>query len=1486
VNTDPKEFKFWLYSIETVSNTWIAKVNTTYRVVMSPDMVAHLPANPQLGDYVEIYDAYTPTGSSCGSGFLVNPLKVQASPNFWIEGSLFYFLTKAGEYLKFVYIGCETWRIIRAGSESADQITEYVTSVNDLSGKVTLTTQQIPETQNRLYLNTSRFLSFAAQTSLASFQDVDYDVTIYQGNVLSWDVGLNKFVPRSPLATVYLGDMVDVVIRYHEDREHPSSRGFSSETGSDPLESYNDELLSPELVWDENTQTSVLQYVPTGLYLYRRDWYVGWQDNDLAWSVMNRMYADQRTLLSSLQDVEIPISDSHYLPTISIQHGQVLQWDSVIHRWKPGAFADLRDTDDLPEGEINLYLSSNNLLSVAPQVLELGHLKGVSDNLVGMTGLTHPLAVVLGWNPSEAEWNTVAALTEDATTANIDEAISAEPDPPWDVSLTRRGYFTGRRVQATLNTWGTLDWFSDVSYPFGLSHGDSLIYSSTRGWIAGNPTTAVTTDDLPEGAINLYYTYQRAWDVVDGYADTYIQPSINYHEDVQYSNPIQGQSLIWDSQASSFRNGYPVALPIQAKGDLIVGTGLNAFSSLGVGMQGQYLRTDYNAPNYVSWQDLDNIFTVKTLYPDLPHQTFIRAKDLSDSIVFLGTSQGQSPVADFQNPTQAGLLSIYFASDGIPIHRLTDRTFYSSTPSVTPGVNNSPTATLTNLTSNLVIAFNTTQAYRLERFVFQAKVTGSHTFKVSYSNDAIVWTTFEDFSFELSEDMLFTEGVGLNSQIIDSDASLANRNFYLINLPFLTSQFQDTQQSLGSFFYRYYRIEPFQTTTPGVVALYEISLYGWVNSNSDIHKLVGSESDHFLITGVPNCELFLPGSVLEATQAGILPGFSTWLVVSAGTSVNIYSNNSGRVYNNLTNELRTSTDPLIVPPNSLVNIVYAGVQTIFDINSNPISILKWHVSVLGAGGGSGGGGGGADPLNRLYHYGTQPVSSITGLAPVAISNSYNDLADLPLLHPIAAGINAGQYSQLTGTPTLGTAASKDVGTLAGQVLMFGEDNKLPILDGSNLTNLGIGSVTNLLETILTSKGQMLVHNGLDVVSFGTTLIPNGYALTVDSNSPEGIKWSSVSSLASDAATLNGFDGSYYLDLAHQTGLLSTARITGLSPLAYQNQNIWTNLTGKPLFKSAALLDAGTLAGQVLLLAENGKLPILDGSNLTNIASPLSAPGDLIVRSLGGVDASLPIGFNGQILTVELGNPSNPLLVKWSDLASFTNAALFNSQAPAYYLNRANHTGTQLASTISGLHLVATSGDYLDLDNRPNLHLVATSGSYLDLDNRPTLGTAALLNVGTSPFNIPQLNSQAKILTELLNAGTLAGQVLLLTENGKLPVLDGSNLTGITTSPTVLTLSTTSILQAGRVIRVGLNSSGGTFSITLPATPVQNDEVSFIDLIGSNPLTPTGLGLNKVTLLPNTGHTIQGYASVDLDDENTSVSLIFKGTRWNISQASF
>ena len=82
-------------------------------------------------------------------------------------------------------------------------------------------------------------------------------------------------------------------------------------------------------------------------------------------------------------------------------------------------------------------------------------------------------------------------------------------------------------------------------------------------------------------------------------------------------------------------------------------------------------------------------------------------------------------------------------------------------------------------------------------------------------------------------------------------------------------------------------------------------------------------------------------------------------------------------------------------------------------------------------------------------------------------------------------------------------------------------------------------------------------------------------------------------------------------------------------------------------------------------------------------------------------------------------------------------------------------GSIAAGEVTGLHAVATSGAYSDVTGTPTLASVATSGAYSDVTGTPSLGTAAALDVGTGANNIPQLDG-----------------------SGKLPAIDGSNLSGV------------------------------------------------------------------------------------------------------------
>ena len=74
-----------------------------------------------------------------------------------------------------------------------------------------------------------------------------------------------------------------------------------------------------------------------------------------------------------------------------------------------------------------------------------------------------------------------------------------------------------------------------------------------------------------------------------------------------------------------------------------------------------------------------------------------------------------------------------------------------------------------------------------------------------------------------------------------------------------------------------------------------------------------------------------------------------------------------------------------------------------------------------------------------------------------------------------------------------------------------------------------------------------------------------------------------------------------------------------------------------------------------------------------------------------------------------------------------------------------------------------------------------------------------------------------------------------------------------------------------------NSAAGTFTITLPASPVLANVVVIADGSGPN----TGWSNNNVLVDPN-GKTIQGIAdNLALNISRSSVSLIYDGATWQV-----
>lgn len=84
---------------------------------------------------------------------------------------------------------------------------------------------------------------------------------------------------------------------------------------------------------------------------------------------------------------------------------------------------------------------------------------------------------------------------------------------------------------------------------------------------------------------------------------------------------------------------------------------------------------------------------------------------------------------------------------------------------------------------------------------------------------------------------------------------------------------------------------------------------------------------------------------------------------------------------------------------------------------------------------------------------------------------------------------------------------------------------------------------------------------------------------------------------------------------------------------------------------------------------------------------------------------------------------------------------------------------------------------------------------------------------------------------------------------------------------------------------GVDTTNSEIIITLPSSAQEGDKITIFDLKGSDPLNPTGFGLNQVSIQAISPQTIQGYSSLELNQENISLGIIYSSTqnRWSIYQ---
>ena len=325
--------------------------------------------------------------------------------------------------------------------------------------------------------------------------------------------------------------------------------------------------------------------------------------------------------------------------------------------------------------------------------------------------------------------------------------------------------------------------------------------------------------------------------------------------------------------------------------------------------------------------------------------------------------------------------------------------------------------------------------------------------------------------------------------------------------------------------------------------------------------------------------------------------------------------------------------------------------------------------------------------SQLTNLPSAPVTSVAGKTG-AVTLTASDISGL------ATVATTGAYSDLSGKPTLGTAAALDVGTTALKVVQLDASAKLPAVDGSQLTNLPSAPVTSVagktgavtlsasdisglatvattgaysdlsgkptLATVATSGAYADLSGTPSLATVATTgaysdlsgkpTLGTAAALDVGTTALKVVQLDASARLpAVDGSQLTNLPSAPVTSVAGKTGAvtLTASDISGLATVA--TSGAYSDLSGKPTLGTAAALDVGTTALKVVQLDASAKLPAVDGSQLTNLPSGASTlPSIVTITSTTTLSAR---STNELLRLVVINNGSSSVTVTLPSVAS-------------------------------------------------------------------------------------------------------------------------------------------------------------------------------------------------------------------------------------------
>lgn len=458
------------------------------------------------------------------------------------------------------------------------------------------------------------------------------------------------------------------------------------------------------------------------------------------------------------------------------------------------------------------------------------------------------------------------------------------------------------------------------------------------------------------------------------------------------------------------------------------------------------------------------------------------------------------------------------------------------------------------------------------------------------------------------------------------------------------------------------------------------------------------------------------------------------------------------------------------------------------------------------------------------------LTSIAGLAATS-GVLKKTAADTWTLSTVALGTETtGNY---VASITNGSYITGANGGSAGAALTLSVDatsantaSKIVARDSSG--NFSAGTITASLSGNASTATTLQNSRNINGVAF------NGSAdITITANTPNShvIKFDTGTTEGTDLYTFNG-SAAKAIDIKAGTNVTLTKAAGSITISANDTSVDWSEIQNKP---DPTITLAGDLTGSVTLTdLTSGTLTATIAAN--SVALGTDTTGDYVAGLTAGTGISIS-GISGE---------------GWSPTVT----------------NTAPNVTTDISITHNASTVVVNSSD--GTDGTINAATTSLAGVMSSTDKTKLDGIAAGAQVNQNAFSSIAVSGQTTVAAD--------------TASDTLTLAAGSNIT-ITTDATNDVITIASTASASTYSRKTANytaaagdlliadTSGGTFTITLPATPSTGAFVKIAD--GANWAT-------TVVTIGRNGSTIEGLSEdLTLDVGGITVDLIYDGTTWEV-----